>query len=457
MDFLTDILNYLSGLGASFMHWAMNLYYDIEVCFSRNIDMDTLLTVYWFLFLVEFPRYYLLEIFLSIRYAILKPQRRLLDEKARMVLFAENPLVSILVPGKNEGKHIYTLVMSLREQTYKNYEIIVIDDGSDDSTPFICRDLERDGYIDKYLRMEERGGKASAANLGANFARGKYIVHLDADSSLDRDAIEKIIIPFYIDKRVKAVGGCVKIRNPKETICTSLQALEYLKTIMVGRIVTSEMGIYHIISGAFGAFDSETLRQVGYWDIGPGLDGDITQKIRKAGHKIVFANEAICLTNAPTTWYRLYKQRRRWSRSLIRFRVRKHIDILIPNRNWRFINWLSNMESIFFDCICNYMWFYYLIGLIFTYTEGLLEIFVVGWLIRLCFAVIAFSIIMLLTERKREEFFLIKYLPLSTFYTGYFLRITRLIGYTLEFFFFNSYRDDWNPRKTSVWAQVERN
>ena len=457
MDIINIILSNISGAFLWFVNHAMMIFYDIEMCFSRNVDMDTLLTIYWFLFLVEFPRYYLLEIFMSIRYAVLKPYRRKLDRKARIVLFSENPLVSILVPGKNEGKHIFKLVQSLQEQTYRNYEIIVVDDGSDDDTPYICSNLEQNGFIQRYIRINDRTGKAGAANLGAQFAKGKYIVHLDADSSLDRNAIEKILIPFYLDKKVKAVGGCVKVRNAKRNICTSLQALEYLKTIMVGRMVTSELGIYHIISGAFGAFERETLEKIGFWDIGPGLDGDITQKIRKAGFKVVFANEAVCMTNVPEKWHNLYVQRRRWSRSLVRFRVRKHKDILLPNRNWRVINWLSNMESIFYDCICNYMWFYYLIGLLFIYTDRLLEIMVVAWLIRMIFAFIAFGIILLVTERPREEFHLIKYLPISTFYTGYFLRVTRLIAYTTEFFFFKSYRDQWNPRKTSIWAQAEVN
>ena len=456
MEILVDILKEIASTFMLLVNRAMMVFYDIEMCFSRNVSMDTLLSVYWFLFLIELPRYYLLEIFVSIRYAILKPFRRKMDDKARYVLFSENPLVSILVPGKNEGKHIYTLVQSLREQTYTNYEIIIVDDGSDDTTPYICRDLEKNGLIDRYVRINERCGKAGAANLGARLAKGKYIVHLDADSSLDRDAIEKVIIPFYTNDRVKAVGGCVKVRNGRYNICTSLQALEYLKVIMVGRMVTSELGIYHIISGAFGAFERETLDKIGYWDIGPGLDGDITQKIRKAGYKVVFAKEAVCMTNVPDRWWRLYLQRRRWSRSLVRFRLRKHSDILLPNRNWRVINWLSNMESIFYDCICNYLWFYYILGLLFDYTDKLLEILVVGWLIRFFFACIAFGVIMLVTERRREEFRLIKFLPLSTFYTGYFLRITRLIGYTTEFFFFHSFKDEWNPRKTSIWAQAER-
>ena len=432
----------------------MDIYYDIEVCFERNLDLYTLFRVYWYLFLIEFPRYYLLETVICLWYKITEPRRRRFETRARMVLFAENPLVSILVPGKNEGRHIYKLAMSLREQTYGNYEIIVVDDGSDDATPLICSDLERNGFIDRFIRMNERGGKASAANMALYFARGKYVIHMDADSSLDRDAIEKILLPFYLDSKVRAVGGCIKVRNDRDTICSSLQALEYLKVIMVGRIVTNELGIYHIISGAFGAFDREVLKNVGMWDTGPGLDGDITQKIRKAGYKISFANNAVCLTNVPTTWFALYRQRRRWSRSLVRFRIRKHRDILMPNSNWQFSNFLSNLESILYDCVFNYLWFYYIIGLLFGYTDRLLEILVVGWLIRLFFTILAFSVAMMVSERRREELRLAKYLPLSTFYTGYFLRITRLIGYTAELFFFNSFRDNWNPRKTSIWAQA---
>ena len=164
--------------------------------FTRNLSWQVLLNTYWFLFFVEFPRYYLLEIIVTCWYKLRYRHRRGEKEIARMKLYIENPLVTILAPGKNEGKNIYKLVQSLREQTYKNYEIIIVDDGSDDATPLICRDLEKAGYIDLFLRAHSRGGKASAANLGSFYAKGKYIVHLDADSSLDRDALEKILIPF---------------------------------------------------------------------------------------------------------------------------------------------------------------------------------------------------------------------------------------------------------------------
>ena len=62
-------------------------------------------------------------------------------------------------------------------------------------------------------------------------------------------------------------------------------------------MVSNALGIYHIISGAFGAFEVDAIKQVGCWDIGPGLDGDITQKLRKAGYGVYFANDAICMTD----------------------------------------------------------------------------------------------------------------------------------------------------------------
>ena len=423
--------------------------------FSRNVSWRVLLNTYWFLFFVEFPRYYLLEIIVTCYHKLTYKRRRKQQEVARMKLYLEHPLVTILAPGKNEGKNIFKLVCSLREQTYNNYEIIIVDDGSDDTTPLICRDLERAGYIDLFLRADSRGGKASAANLGAYYARGKYIIHLDADSSLDRDAIEQILLPFYIDPRIKAVGGSVKVRNAHDSICTAMQGLEYLKTIQVGRMVTSELGLYHIISGAFGAFDVSVLKQVGYWDIGPGLDGDITQKIRKAGYKVCFAEEAICMTSVPVKWHVLFKQRQRWSKSLVRFRLRKHIDIFLPTKNFSFSNMISNLENIVYDFGFNYVWFIYILSLIFMHPDRLIEIFAVGYIIRTIFGYIGFGIIQWVSERPKEERWLAGYVPLSTFYTGYFLRLARLFAHTKELFNFSSYKDPWNPRKTSEVAQSE--
>lgn len=437
------------------LDYAFNIIDSIAVCFATNFSWKLMLGTYWFLFFVEFPRYYLLDVIAMIRYGVTWRRRRNREAVARRMLYIEQPLVTVLAPGKNEGENIYKLVKSLQEQTYRNFEIIIIDDGSDDATPLICADLQRAGYIHRFFRMTERCGKAAAANYGLRHARGKYVVHLDADSSLDRDAVEKILLPFYYDRNIRGVGGCVKVRNAHASLCTAMQAQEYLRTIQVGRMVTDMLGIYHIISGAFGAFETDTIRQVGGWDIGPGLDGDITQKLRKAGYKVHFAENAICMTCVPERWYQLFRQRRRWSKSLVRFRIRKHWDMLWSNKNFSFLNMLSNAENIVYDFALNYVWFFYIITLIFGNADRLMEIVIVGWLIRFSFSIVAFIVIQCVSERSREERILGSFLLLHTFYMGYFLRIARLVGHTEELFFYSSYKDKWNPGKVSAVARME--
>ena len=71
-------------------------------------------------------------------------------------------------------------------------------------------------------------------------------------------------------------------------MAVALKAIEYYDTISVGRIVSSELGLYRVISGAFGAFRKDAIEKVGGWDVGPGMDGDISVKLKKMGYKIKF-------------------------------------------------------------------------------------------------------------------------------------------------------------------------
>jgi len=342
-------------------------------------------------------------------------------EKAREEFLFEYPLVSIIIPGKNEGKHLFNLIRSLNEQTYKNTEIIVVDDGSDDETPTIGVDLEKAGLIDVFIRNDVRGGKASAANLALRFAKGKYVIHLDADCSYDRDAMEKIIIPFYLDKNVAGVGGNVMVRNYKESLVTSLQAIEYFDTISIGRVVTSYLGIYRIISGAFGAFKMEALEQVKGWDIGPGLDGDITVKLRKLGYKIKFEQEAVCLTSVPNTMKKLTRQRLRWDKSLIRFRVRKHKDVLIPNQSFSFLNFFAFLENITYNLVLNFKWYVYLMDMLINYRSMIANIFITNILLYTLTNFTKFVIYSFYRIRANASYtYFLIYIPAMVFYFGYY-------------------------------------
>ena len=409
--------------------------------------------VFWFFAVFEFTRYILLDYLVAGLFYLRRKDRANEWKIAKQKLWIQSPLISIIVPGKNEGKHLYKLARSLAEQTYQNFELIVVDDGSDDNTAMIGKSLEKQGLIDRFIRNDRRGGKASAANTALSFSKGKYIVHLDADTSFDINAIENIIIPFYLDEKTGAVGGNVKVRNHKESLCARLQAVEYLKTISVGRIVTSYLGIYKIVSGAFGAFRPEVLRAIGGWDIGPGLDGDVTVKIRKSGYNIHFEPSAVCLTNAPSKFGALTRQRLRWNKSIIRFRLRKHRDVFLPNANFRWSNFLASFENVFYNVVLDLTWLIYMFDLFFHHSSLLHFVLPMNLLLYMGVSYLQMLSVYVFSERRKEELKLWKVIPLMTLYTGLYLRTVRTLAYFKEFLFKESYDDPWNPVKSSRMAK----
>ena len=418
------------------------------------VGYSKLIRIFWFFFFFEMFRYVIIDfislVFVKINRILNKGKR---DEAIKQ-LFNEAPLISILVPGKDEGKHIFKLVTSLKEQTYQHFELIVVDDGSGDDTQIICRDLEKNGYIDHFVRNDVRGGKASGANTALRLSKGAFIVHLDADCSYDRDAIEQILIPFYMDSRIGAVGGNVMVRNYTASLATTLQAFEYVDAISVGRMVSSYLGIYRIISGAFGAFRKDLLTRVHGWDVGPGLDGDITVKFRKMGAKIVFEDRAVCLTNAPVTFRKLIKQRLRWDKSLIRFRLRKHKDVFLPNENFRLIDFFAFLENIIYTLVLNLKWYVYFLDMVFNYAEILVFVLMMNIFLYTMSNYFKLLVFNLFREKTHAPFsYFVLFMPLMVFYHGYFLRIVRTIAYIKELLFKSSYIDSWNPTKTSIFAK----
>ncbi len=408
--------------------------------------------VFWYFIIFELTRYVLLDISVLIIYKITNKSRKEKWEAARQEFWNEKPLISIIAPGKNEGKNIYKLVKSLNEQTYQNVEIIIVDDGSDDDSAVIGRSLEKNGYIDKFIRNDMRGGKASAANLAWKYCSGKFLLHLDADSSFDRDAVERIITPFYLDERIGGVGGNVKVRNGDASLCARLQAIEYMKSISVGRIVTSYLGIYRIISGAFGAFRMDAISKIGAWDIGPGLDGDITVKLRKSGYKIHFEPTAICLTAAPTKFKKLWNQRLRWSRSLVRFRLRKHLDVFFPRKGFAFGTFFGFVENVFYNFVLDLKWYVYIFDMLYNFSAWAHVILPFNILMYITAGYMQQIAISLFSERSKEERVLFWYVPFMVFYVAGFLRLCRTIAYFKELFGKASYRDPWNPQKSSYQA-----
>lgn len=98
-------------------------------------------------------------------------------------------LVSVVVPVYNVEKYLKKCVESIVNQSYKNIEVIIINDGSTDSSPKICQELERKYSNIKVINQKNKG-LSSARNKGIEVAKGDYITFLDSDDYYDLDTIE---------------------------------------------------------------------------------------------------------------------------------------------------------------------------------------------------------------------------------------------------------------------------
>jgi cellulose synthase/poly-beta-1,6-N-acetylglucosamine synthase-like glycosyltransferase len=419
------------------------------------------LLYFWPFFAIDFVRYTLLDGIGVLRYLYKRGGRRGnrgARKEARRQLYREYPLVTVIIPGRNEGANLKPLIDSLHQQTYAHLEIIVVDDGSEDRTPEIGRRMEKDGQIDRFLRQRVRGGKASAANTGLRWAEGKFIVHVDADSYLREDAIEKSLIPFYMKEEVGAVGGDLRAANASENLTTRVQAFEYLKTITLGRTASSEYGILRIVAGAFGTFRTDTLRRLGGWDVGPGLDGDLVLKLRKLGLKILHVPESVCYTNLPTDLTSLAKQRYRWSRSLVRFRMRKHSNLLAPRSPFRWTDLITVVDNLLFMVVLDIKWIIYAIQIIIT-SSGLipyiLVVNVILYSVNNLINYLLFKSVLLTSGTQEPHRGLVFMTPIMPWYFGFYLRAIRSLGYIMEVLFQASYWDPWTPWKVSKEAIKE--
>lgn len=108
--------------------------------------------------------------------------------------------VSVVIPSYNSKKTIKQCLQSIAESTYKNIEIIVVDDCSNDNSPELVESLKLN-YSLKLIRQKQNSGPAAARNAGANAAMGDLIFFLDSDTAAFPDTIENTVIEM---KRLKA-------------------------------------------------------------------------------------------------------------------------------------------------------------------------------------------------------------------------------------------------------------
>ena len=101
-------------------------------------------------------------------------------------------MISVIVPVYNVEKYLSRCVDSILHQTYKDFELILVDDGSSDKCPQICDDYAQ---YDQRVRVihKENGGLSDARNVGTEAAKGEYLIFIDSDDWIRQDSLEVLV------------------------------------------------------------------------------------------------------------------------------------------------------------------------------------------------------------------------------------------------------------------------
>jgi len=305
------------------------------------------------------------------------------------------PPITVIVPAHNEERSIVSSVGALLGLDYPSLEVIVVNDGSSDATVErlqeayglqtarilyiadiatapVCA-IYRSPLEPRLFVLDKKGAgcKADAINAGINAATSPYVCVVDADSILERESLVRIMVGVLSDPgRVIAVGGIVRVLNGSRVVDNQIeqvrlpnrpievmQVIEYLRAFLVGREGWACFNMLPIISGAFGIFRRDLVKQVGgFRTHAVGEDLDLVIRMHRRQHEehrpyhINFIPDPTCWTEVPTDLKSLARQRARWHKGLI--------DTLWPNRDMLFrarygrVGWL----------VLPYMWIFELLA-----------------------------------------------------------------------------------------------
>ena len=104
----------------------------------------------------------------------------------------KQPLVSIIIPVYNAKAHLEACVQSILDQSYQQFELLLIDDGSSDGSSGLCDELSQKSEKIRVI-YKENGGVSTARNRGLEEARGEFIIFVDCDDVISQNYVESFI------------------------------------------------------------------------------------------------------------------------------------------------------------------------------------------------------------------------------------------------------------------------
>ncbi len=272
------------------------------------------------------------------------------------------PGVSIVAPAYNEEKTVVDNIKSLLKQKYPKFEVVIVNDGSKDSTletmitnfdmvpvdfayveylqtkPFKRLYRSTNPLYEKLIVVDKENGgtKADPINTGINVASYDYFINTDVDCILTEDAIYQCMLPVMRHNNVIAVSGMMTMSNgcdiengeikklaPPSDPIPLWQELEYLRSFFVGKMGWSAINAMSNVSGGFGLFDRRIVLKAGGYSADSFAE-DMDVLLRMMGYccendidyRVVQVSKICARTEGPGDVKNLKRQRTRWGRGL---------------------------------------------------------------------------------------------------------------------------------------------
>ena len=234
------------------------------------------------------------------------------------------PEITLIIPVYNSADTLEACLASVHDSTYPTEQInilLVNNQSKDDSFKVYCHCQEL--YPDLKMQwLSAKQGKSKALNMALFCSDGKYIIHIDSDGVLEKNALENMVIRFEDNPDVHCMTGAVltskEMIEDTESfwgrIVRRCEFLEYCQAFLAGRNFQSELDSIYTLSGAFSAFRKSVILKTQLYNTDTVCeDTHVTFQIRKLMKKSVHLCEnALFFVDPIESGEKLYTQRQRW-------------------------------------------------------------------------------------------------------------------------------------------------
>lgn len=297
----------------------------------------------------------------------------LLDKQPKFKVTYPTDDVTILVAAYNEEVGIFNTLSYIKNQSYNGkINTIVINNNSNDNTCLEVERAKKELNMDILLLHENTPGKFNALNHGLKFVKTKYVITLDADTLIHKEAVNYLISRIKSSPNdVCAVAGSMLVRNSRDNLLAKIQEWDYFLSIAS---IKRMQGLYQgtlVAQGAFSLYETSVVKSVGGWSDAIGEDIVLTWKMLKEGYRVYFEPHAVAFTDVPIKLSHFVKQRSRWARGMIEalrevkpwqqssiyYKFLTGIDLLIPYMDFSYtFFWIPGVIlAVFFQK-------YYIVG-----------------------------------------------------------------------------------------------